>query len=57
LKTLFETIDKPTITSLVLGFVVWVLMLLSYFTSKRSNKNRRKKTSTGEFSITIDSKL
>tara|TARA_B100000035_G_scaffold227316_1_gene195662 strand:- start:2312 stop:3262 length:951 start_codon:yes stop_codon:yes gene_type:complete len=57
LKTLFVTIGKPTITSLVLGFVVWVLMLLSYFTSKRSNKNRRKKTSTGEFSITIDSKL
>lgn len=57
LKTLFETIGKPTVTSMVLGFVVWVLMLLSYFTSKRSNKNRRKKTSTGEFSITIDSKL
>ena len=57
LKTLFETIGKPTITSLVLGFVVWVLMLLSYFTSNRSTKNRRKKTSTKEFSITIDSKL
>tara|TARA_Y100000385_G_C13108238_1_gene649842 strand:- start:1780 stop:2727 length:948 start_codon:yes stop_codon:yes gene_type:complete len=57
LKTLFETIGKPTITSLVLGFVVWVLMLLSYFTSNRSTKNRRKKPSTKEFSITIDSKL
>ena len=57
LKTLFETIGKPTTISMVLGFVVWVLMLLSYFTSKRSNKNRRKKTSTSEFSITIDSKL
>ena len=51
-KKLFTTTSQPTILSLCLGFIVWLLMLLSYFTSRRSTKIKKNK-SQGQYDIPI----
>ena len=52
-KKLFTTPGQPTILSLCLGFVVWLLMLLSYFTSRRSTKAKKNKSHQGQYDISI----
>lgn len=52
-EKLFTTTSQPSMLSLCLGFIVWLLMLLSYFTSRRSTKAKKNKSHQGQYDITI----
>ena len=52
-EKLFTTTSQPTILSLCLGFIAWLLMLLSYFTSRRSTKSKKNKSHQGQYDISI----
>jgi hypothetical protein len=54
IKQHFTKTEKPTVTSLLIAFLIWVLMLLSWFVAKRSTKSTIFTVKNkGEFDIEI----
>lgn len=54
IKQHFTTVGKPTVSSLLLALLMWILMMLSWFVAKRSTKTTICTTKNkGEFDIEI----
>jgi hypothetical protein len=54
IKQHFTTVEKPSVTSLLIALLMWVLMMLSWFVTKRSTKSTMFTVKNkGEFDIEI----